>query len=80
MKKFKQEDIFRNTIKAHPRVRLFTYNGKIYYADTNKNYEVLNDFLLSKSVLLVEDNVLLTEEGLFLITEDGTYLLLESAP
>lgn len=78
MKKFKEEEVFRNTIVAHPRVRLYTYNGKIYYADTNKNYEILNDFLASKPYLL--DNVLLTEEGLFLITEDGAFLLLEQAP
>lgn len=50
MKEFKQEDIFRNTLKTHPKVRFFTYNGKIYYADTAKDFEILNDFLTATGI------------------------------
>lgn len=31
MKKFTENDIFINKIKTHPKIRLVTYNGKIYF-------------------------------------------------
>lgn len=45
MKKFEDTDIFVNTIKTHPKVKLFCYNGKIYINNTNETNIKLNDFL-----------------------------------
>lgn len=45
MKKFEDGDIFVNTIKAHPKVSLFGYNGKIYINNTDETAVKLNDFL-----------------------------------
>lgn len=45
MKKFEDGDIFINTIKTHPKVSLFGYNGNIYINNTNETVVKLNDFL-----------------------------------
>ena len=79
MKEFKEGEIFRNTIVAHPRARFFCYNGSMYYADTTEETVKLNDFLfleIPPSGSAVTEGLLL-ETGLFLLTEDGDYILLE---
>lgn len=45
MKKFKDGDIFVNSVKTYPKVKLFGYNGKIYINNTNETAVRLNDFL-----------------------------------
>ena len=34
---FEKDDVFRNTIKAHPRVNFYIYNNKVYYNNENKD-------------------------------------------
>jgi len=78
MKKFEDGDIFVNTIKTHPKVSLFGYNGNIYINNTNETTVKLNDFLPFPVQRPPTDDALLTEEnGDFLITEGGDYLLIE---
>jgi len=74
MKKFENEDIVRNVIKTHPRIRFFCYNGKVYYNNKIENGVVMNDFLFSNRS--VYDSFLL-EDGFLLLNEDGTYLVVE---
>jgi len=45
MKKFKDGDIFVNSVKTYPKVKLFGYDGKIYINNTNETSIKLNDFL-----------------------------------
>lgn len=78
MKKFTENDIFINTIRAHPRVSFFCYNGKVYIDNSSDQQVKLNDFLrLPSGVVVSLDNSLLTEDGNFLITESGDYILIE---
>jgi len=34
---FKEEDVFHNTVKAHPRVNFYIYNNKAYYNNENRD-------------------------------------------
>ena len=34
---FEEEDVFRNTIKAHPRVNFHVHNNRVYYNDENRD-------------------------------------------
>ena len=45
MKKFKDGDIFVNSVKTYPKVKLFGYDGKIYINNTSETSVKLNDFL-----------------------------------
>ena len=45
MKKFTQNDVFVNTMKTYPKVRIFVNSGEIYYNGTTKNGPQLNDYL-----------------------------------
>jgi hypothetical protein len=45
MKKFDQTDIFVNSVKTHPKVSLFGYNGRIIIDNTGETALKLNDFL-----------------------------------
>ena len=78
MKKFTENDIFINTIKAHPKLSFFCYNGKIYVDNSSKQTVKLNNFLqLPSGAGVTIDNALLAEDGSFLITESGDYILIE---
>jgi len=78
MKKFTENDIFINVVKAHPKLSFFCYNGKIYVDNSSKQTVKLNNFLqLPSGQVVALDNVLLTEGGDFLITESGDYILIE---
>ena len=46
MKKFTENEIFINTLKTYPKVRIFTYSGSLYYNGTVKSGPQLNDFLM----------------------------------
>lgn len=45
MKKFEEGDILVNTVKAHPKVRLLGYDGKIFVKNTSEASVKLNEFL-----------------------------------
>jgi hypothetical protein len=45
MKKFTGNDVFVNTIKTYPKVKIFVNNGEVYYNGTTKNGPELNDYL-----------------------------------
>lgn len=79
MKKFEKEDILRNTMKTHPKVRFLCYNGKIYYNNTTEEDLFLNKFLLlqQEAPAVEVDGSILTELGEAILTEDGDYLLVE---
>jgi hypothetical protein len=78
MKKFEDTDIFVNTIKTHPKVKLFGYNGKIFINNTSETSIKLNHILPIPIERPLEDGGILTEQdGFLLITEDGNYLLIE---
>lgn len=81
MKKFDKQDIVRNYLKTHPRVRFFCYNGKIYYNNSIETSVMMNDFLIrevdGEDIPAVIDNAVTLEDGTFLLNEDGTYLMLE---
>jgi hypothetical protein len=49
MKTFSENDIFVNTIKTYPVVRILVTSGNIYYNDTNANGPKLNEFLTAIS-------------------------------
>ena len=34
LKKFQTSDVFINTIKTYPKVRIFTYSGSMYYSNS----------------------------------------------
>ena len=80
MKKFEKEDILRNTMKTHPKVRLFCYNGKIYYNNSTEEDITLNKFLQTVAEVVVTeiDGSIETELGEAILTESGDYLLIES--
>lgn len=79
MKRFEKEDILRNTIKTHPKVRLFCYNGKIYYNNSTEEDLFLNKFLLlqKEGISIDVEGAMLTELGEAILTEDGDYLIIE---
>lgn len=78
MKKFEEGDILINTVKAHPKVRLLGYDGKIFVNNTAEVVARLNEFLqISAPGAPPITDAILTESGLFIITESGNYLLIE---
>lgn len=78
MKKFEEGDIFKNNIKAYPKIKFFGYNGQIYNNSTAETEIKLNNFLqLPSGQVVALDNILLSEDGDFLITESGDYILIE---
>jgi hypothetical protein len=82
LKKFESSDIFVNRIKAHPRVRVFTYSGSVYYNDsaTSSDGVKLYDFLMEPSASsgsVVLPTTITTEDGIYLLTEDGEFIILE---
>lgn len=80
MKKFEKEDILRNVINAHPKVRFLCYNGNMYYNNTTKEDLTLNKFLslqTSDEWMVTTDGVIVTELGEAILTENGDYLIIE---
>lgn len=80
MKKFTQNDVFVNTIKAYPKVRFFVHSGSISYNDTTDSGVLLNDFLLSlpgPGTSIIPGDTLLTEAEDPILTEDGDYIVIE---
>lgn len=83
LKKFESSDIFVNRIKAHPRVRIFTYSGSVYYNNDSVSQDgvKLFDFLMepvqSAPPSPVPAGVIITEDGQYLLTEDGTFIIIE---
>jgi len=79
MKRFEKEDILRNTMKTHPKVRFLCYNGKIYYNNSTEEDLFLNKFLLlqKESISIGAEGAILTELGEAILTEDGDYLVIE---
>lgn len=79
MKKFESSQLFYSSIKAHPRIRFFCYDGKIYVNDSAEEYLKLSNFLLLQTEEAGElpENSILTETGELLLTEDGNYLIIE---
>jgi len=73
MKKFEKSDVLINTLKAHPKVKILGYNGKLYLNSTAELVERLNNFLQIDAIT----GAILTEEGLFLFTEGDEYILVE---
>lgn len=78
MKKFEKGDILINTVKAHPKVRLLGYGGRIYINNTAEVVLRLNEFfqVVAPTIPPIIDAIL-TEAGLYVITENGDYLLTE---
>lgn len=70
LKKFNSNDIFINRIKTYPKVSIFVHNGKIYYNNDVKIYDMLPDPPISSAIL--------KEDGCYLLTEDGYLILLET--
>ena len=80
MKKFTENDIFVNTIKVYPKVRIFVYSGSVTYNDTKNSGVLLNDFLLSlpgPGTSLIPENAIAAEDGIVILTEDGDYIVIE---
>ena len=83
MKKFEKKDILINRIKTYPKVKLFTYEGKIYYNNSEEGTIKLNDFLNVDLEAIQAANsttptfIILTEDSEFLHTENGENILLE---
>lgn len=79
MKKFESSELFYSSIKAHPRIRFFCYDGKIYVNDTTEEYLKLSSFLLLEEQEQTElpEGSILTENLELLLTEDGNYLIIE---
>jgi hypothetical protein len=82
LKKFENSDIFVNRIKAHPRVRVFTYSGSVYYNNDSISQDgvKINDFLMEPSASvgpIVPPTAITTEDGIYLLTEDGEFIILE---
>jgi hypothetical protein len=78
MKKFQNSDIFVNTIKAYPKVRIFTYSGSLYY----NNGAVPNDGVKLFDFLITPGpeapaTAIVTEDGQYLLSEDGQFILIE---
>jgi len=79
MKKFENSEIFYSSIKTHPRVRFFCYDGKIYYNNTAQENLYLSKFLLleSETASGLPYGSILTDTSEAILTEDGDYLLIE---
>jgi hypothetical protein len=61
MKKFTENEIFINTLKAYPKVKIFTYSGSMYYNGTVKSGPQLNDFLIEPQVIITVPILLFAE-------------------
>ena len=81
LKKFQSSDVFVNTIKAYPKVRIFTYSGSLYYNNgaVSDDGVKLFDFLMEPvpSVPSVPVTAIVTEDGQYLLSEDGQFILIE---
>jgi hypothetical protein len=81
LKKFENSDLFINTIKAYPKVRIFTYSGSLYYNNNSVSQDGVRlfDFLMEPQAAgdVVPGNTLVTEDGVYLLTEDGTFIITE---
>jgi hypothetical protein len=82
LKKFEENDVFVNRVKAYPRVRVFTYSGSMYYNNnsTSSDGVKLYDFLMEPSGSggpVVPPTTMTTEDGIYLLTEDGEFIILE---
>jgi len=79
MKKFENNEIFINRIKAYPKVRIFTYSGSMYVNNSNEASITLNNFLNTPVVLSEEEpaGAISSESGDVMLTEDGDYIIIE---
>jgi hypothetical protein len=80
LKKFESSDIFVNRIKAHPKVRVFTYSGSLYYNNDSISQDGVRlfDFLMEPVAdTSVPAGTIATEDGIYLLAEDGTFLIIE---
>lgn len=83
MKKFEQNDLFINKIRAYPKVSFFVYNGKVFYNNTGKDFIELNSFLnvdldaAKQGPKPVETYIILTENSEYLKTEADENIILE---
>lgn len=81
LKKFESSDIFVNRIKAHPKVRVFTYSGNVYYNNDSISQDGVRlfDFLMEPppEIIPAPAGTITTEDGIYLLTEDGTFLIIE---
>ena len=55
MKKFTENELFTNTLKTYPKVKIFVNNGQIYYNGTVKSGPELNYFLQAPPEVLPID-------------------------
>lgn len=74
MKKFEQKDIFINTLKTYPKVKIIANNGLAYYNNVDLGGPQLNKFLQPFNPV---DTALATEDGDILTTETGIVLIIE---
>lgn len=94
MKKFDESDIFVNTVRTYPKVRLFSYRGRNFLNNTREDNIYLFNFLqaLDDSILTEIYENLLTETGEFIIqnlggltiqngllTESGIFIISENS-
>lgn len=85
MKKFENSDIFINTIKTYPKVRIFTYSGSMYYDNSAvpDSGVKLFDFLMEPPVPPVPPGpiapvtAIVTEDEQYLLSEDGQFIIIE---
>ena len=49
MKKFSENEIFTNTLRVYPKVKIFVNNGNVYYNNTDKSGPILNEYLAAIS-------------------------------
>lgn len=86
MKKFEENDILINKVRAYPKVSFFVYDGKVYYNKTNKDGVVLNNFLstdlekLKQSQSPVQPSTqenITTENSEPVLAENDDYLIME---
>lgn len=45
MKKFEKSDVFFNVIRASPKASFFTYDGKVYHANSTEQSIQLNNLI-----------------------------------
>lgn len=81
LKKFESTDLFINTIKAYPKVRIFTYSGSMYYNNDSISQDGVRlfDFLMQPQGNndTTPATTLATEDGVYLLTEDGNFIITE---